>query len=82
MEARQEATPRGYSDKEIADRMQVMDVLAENREEFQALMALRGITEDQSGYHAFALNFAKNKLRDRALQNEFINEALAKATAA
>ena len=62
----------GYTDKEIADREQVMDVLQSNQGELQELMKLRGMTEDQPGYMAFALNFARNKLRDVGLQNEFI----------
>ncbi|WP_176331024.1 hypothetical protein [Burkholderia vietnamiensis] len=63
---------KGYTDKEIADREQVMDVLAENVEEFQALMKLRGMTEDQPGYQNFVAQFVRNKLRDEALRNEFV----------
>jgi hypothetical protein len=62
----------GYTDKEIADREQVMDALESNQEELKELMKLRGMTEAQPGYQSFALNFAKNKLRDAAMQNEFI----------
>ncbi|TES99635.1 hypothetical protein [Burkholderia cepacia] len=65
-------TRKGYTDKEIADLEQVMDVLAENVEEFQALMKLRGMTEDQPGYQNFVAQFVRNKLRDEALRNEFV----------
>nr|DAH87986.1 MAG TPA: hypothetical protein [Caudoviricetes sp.] len=65
-------TRKGYTDKEIADREQVMDVLAENVEEFRALMKLRGMTEDQPGYQNFVAQFVRNKLRDEALRNEFV----------
>lgn len=63
---------KGYTDKEILDREQVMDVLAENSEDFQALMKLRGMTEDQPGYQNFVAQFVRNKLRDEALRNEFL----------
>ncbi|KVT92679.1 hypothetical protein WK57_30485 [Burkholderia ubonensis] len=63
---------KGYTDKEIADREQVMDILAENNEEFQTLMKLRGMTEDQPGYQNFVAQFVRNKLRDEALRNEFV----------
>lgn len=63
---------KGYTDKEIADLEQVMDVLAENVDEFQALMKLRGMTEDQPGYQNFVAQFVRNKLRDEALRNEFV----------
>lgn len=65
-------TRKGYTDKEIADLEQVMDVLAENVEDFQALMKLRGMTEDQPGYQNFVAQFVRNKLRDEALRNEFV----------
>ncbi|MBR8085684.1 hypothetical protein KDX23_23380 [Burkholderia vietnamiensis] len=65
-------TRKGYTDKEIADLEQVMDVLAENVEEFRALMKLRGMTEDQPGYQNFVAQFVRNKLRDEALRNEFV----------
>ena len=61
----------GYSDKEIAERVQVMDVLEENQGELKQLMALRGIKDSDPGYAAFAANFARNKLRDLGMQNEF-----------
>ncbi|AOK04052.1 hypothetical protein WK25_05960 [Burkholderia latens] len=63
---------KSYTDKEIADREQVMNVLAENAEDFQTLMKLRGMTEDQPGYHNFVAQFVRNKLRDEALRNEFV----------
>jgi len=66
------STRKGYTDKEIADREQVWDVLAENAEEFQELMKLREMTEDQPGYHGFVAQFVRNKLRDEALRNEFV----------
>ncbi|MBR8351219.1 hypothetical protein KDX21_11630 [Burkholderia cenocepacia] len=66
------STRKGYTDKEILDREQVMDVLAENSEDFQALMKLRGMTEDQPGYQNFVAQFVRNKLRDEALRNEFV----------
>lgn len=61
----------GYTDKEIAERTQVMDILEENQDELKALMQLRGVKESDHGYTAFAANFARNKLRDLGLQNEF-----------
>lgn len=61
----------GYTDKEIAERTQLMDILEENQEELKALMLLCGIKESDHGYTAFAANFAQNKLRDLGLQNVF-----------
>ncbi len=65
---------RGYTDKEIADRMEVMDILEDNMEEFEALKTMREIKEDHPGYMAFVMNFVSNKIRDEKLRNEFVTQ--------
>jgi hypothetical protein len=65
---------KGYTDKEITDRVQVMDFLEANQDELQSLMKLRGMTEEQPGYTAFVMNFVRNKLRDEDLRNEFVTQ--------
>ena len=68
--------PAAYTDKEIADRTQVMDVLADNHDDFVALMKLRGMTETMPGYPAFVMSFVSGILRDEALRNDFIKSQL------
>lgn len=62
---------REISDKDIARSVCRAEILAENREEFESLMALRGVTYDAPGYQAFAHQFCDNKIRDMGLQAEF-----------
>lgn len=61
---------RGYSKKEIQETFDIQDVLAENFEDFQALLKLKGMTPDMPGYAGFARAFAQNIIRDRQLRAE------------
>lgn len=58
-------------DKDLARAVVNAEILAENREELEQLMALRGITYESAGYVAFARQFCDNKLRDASLQQHF-----------
>lgn len=62
---------REISDKDVARSVCRAEILAENREELESLMALRGVTYDAPGYQAFAHQFCGNKIRDMNLQAEF-----------
>lgn len=65
-------TPRGYTAKEIHDREQVMDALAEHEHEFAQTMKDKGVCESAPGYAAFAIDFARTKLGEAARGNAFI----------
>lgn len=62
----------GYSEEEIADTLAVQDILAENAEDFAALVKLKGMTVDMPGYAEFARSFARNIMRDQKLREEFV----------
>lgn len=62
---------REISDKDVARSVCRAEILAENREELESLMVLRGMTYDAPGYQAFAHQFCDNKIRDMNLQAEF-----------
>ena len=64
-------------DKDVAMSVIRADVLAENLEEFQALMALKEMTEDMPGYRCFAHNFVSNKIRDARLQGVNLTKGIA-----
>lgn len=66
--------PHGYTDKEIADREQVLDTLATHHEEFDEQLRAQSMTPADPGYWNFALEFARGKLGSAADNNDFVNQ--------
>ena len=64
-------------DKDVAMSVIRAEVLGANAEEFQALMALKEMTEAMPGYKAFAHNFVSNKIRDARLQGVVLTNGIA-----
>jgi hypothetical protein len=64
------STGRGLTDQEQKEMLAVSDILAENAEDFLALMKLKGMTSDMPGYVAFAKRFAQNVGRDQRLRQQ------------
>jgi hypothetical protein len=64
-------------DKQVAMSVIRAEVLGANAEEFQALMALKEMTEAMHGYKAFAHNFVENKIRDARLQGVNLAKGIA-----